>query len=368
MVNFNGARYLPVTLTAVQAIRDRFTDVLLVDNGSTDYAVEDAERAFPDLTVIRLGENRGPGTARNEGLRRARSDRILFIDNDVVLHPDCPHELGAALDRNPDAVMAMARVLFADDPETVQFDGAGSHFIGLMTLRHASTRLEPLRDAEARRGVGVDPESGSLVSACFMTDRGRWGLEPLFDEELFLYLEDHEAGLRARLLGHGVISAPAALCYHGPGTPGISIRETGRHTSLRVQQTILNRWQLVLKLYSLRSLLLLAPALLLFEIFQLLGALRKGWLREWSAAAREATRRLPSLARRRRSFQARRRLSDGAVLEGGPIPFNPATHATRLERRARSVLDAMAAANWRLVRRALGAGRQPRSPGKAMRS
>jgi GT2 family glycosyltransferase len=195
-----------------------------------------AQRLCPAVRIVRLDRNAGPGPARDAGYRAAAGDRVAFVDNDVMPTPGCLEALGAALDADPVAAIAMARIVDADAPESVQFDGAGAHCLGLMTLDHAGWPL-----AAAPTGVR---EIGSLVTACFMVDRRRWGAEPLCDPSFFFHLEDHELGLRARLLGHRLLAAPAAVCRHGRGTPGVSLRATGRFTATRVHHTIRNRWQI----------------------------------------------------------------------------------------------------------------------------
>lgn len=345
IVNHDGAPYLARTLAAATSADQPFDEIMLVDNASNDGSPELVSERFPGVQIVRLGANRGPGVARNAGAREALHPRILFIDNDVVLMPGCAERLGEALDARPDAVFAMPAVLHADEPGTVQYDGAGAHFAGLMILEGVGLPVARLPAAPR--------EIGSLVTACFLADRRRWGEDPLFDEGFFLYLEDHELALRARLRGRVILSVPAARCLHGAGSIGISLRQTGTYTALRVHHTMLNRWRILLKLYETRTLLLLSPTLAAFEAFQLGGALVKGWGRNWLGASRDLGRGLAEVRAGRRSFGERRRLGDGDVLTGGPLPFNPALAVSRPERVARALLDGIGVVNWRLVRRLL---------------
>lgn len=343
VVNHEGAVVLAATLEAVLGLRPPPAEVVLVDNASGDGSVELARRAAPGLRVVRLAANAGPGPARDAGYRAARCRRVLLLDNDVRPEPDCAAMLSAALDRHPGAAFAMARVCHAAAPGTVQFDGAGAHVLGMMALENAET---PLADAPT-----AVREIGSLVTACFMVDRARWGDEPLCDPRFFFHFEDHELGLRARLLGHRLLAVPAARCLHGTGTPGISLRATGRFGEVRVYHTVRNRWQILLKAHEARTLLGLAPALLLFELLQLAGAARKGWLRHWLRAAAWILANAPDLARRRRDLQRRRVLPDRELLNAGPLPFTPGLLEGRAERAAADLLARVVAANWALVAR-----------------
>ena len=60
--------------------------VILVDNGSDDGGPDAIEAAFPQVDVVRLGENRG-AAARNTGVARARTPYVAFADDDSYWAP-----------------------------------------------------------------------------------------------------------------------------------------------------------------------------------------------------------------------------------------------------------------------------------------
>jgi hypothetical protein len=142
---------------------------------------------------------------------------------------------------------------------------------------------------------------------------------------------------------------PEARCLHRAGTIGVSIRETGRFTPVRVRYTIRNRWLTVLMLYQGGTLLRFAPALATFEVLQLLGAVRKGWFGHWLWAAGSAVRMLPHVLRVRRTMRTSRRREDLEILTAGTFPFNSRWHSSALERTAQRALDLIARLNWRLA-------------------
>lgn len=342
IINFNGAAFLDATLGAAVELAGDFSEILLVDSGSDDESVAIASR-YPGIRVIPLAENRGPAVARNVALAEARTDLAVLVDSDVVLARGCATRLVEALARDTDAAVAMPRVLYARERERIQYDGADPHFLGLMSLHH--------RDVPVADSSDDVREIGSVVTACFLVDRSRLDPDEPFDESFFIYFEDHDFGVRLRALGHRILSVPAARCYHGEGTPGLSIRAVGRYTPTRVFCLIRNRWQFILKNYSLRTLLLLSPVLALYEVAQLVAVLKKGWLREWWRAAVWMAGNGSTVLRKRREIQRRRTRSDGALLTDGPIPFRDELIAGSLERRGRRVLETFASWYWQKVGR-----------------
>ena len=343
IVNYNGEHRLEPVLAAAARSELRFAEILVVDDASTDGSVALLRTSHPGVRVVTSERNGGPGHARNTGFRDASSDLVLFIDNDVVLHPACAGALQAALAGHPGALVAQPRVLYADRPDTIQYEGADCHFLGLMILRQ--------HERPARAAPSATVETRSVVTCAFMVDRSRWRGGDPFDPSFIFNLEDHDFGVRSRVAGHTLLAVPAAICLHGEGTPGLSFRPGGVRTDARIYCLIRNRWRIVLQSYAARTLLLLAPSLAAYEVFQLLGAVRKGWLGPWTRAAWWMATHPGVTLRRRREVQRSRRVSDRALLVGGALPFTPGLLARGPERAARMLLERFTGAGWARARR-----------------
>ena len=343
IVNYEGADYLPRALDAARCSTTPFAEILVVDNGSTDGGIAWLRSECPEARIIELAGNRGPAAARNAGFAAARHDLILFQDNDVQLEGTTAATLLEALLASSRALLVAPRVLYAADPSIVQYDSADCHFLGLMTTRNADL---------AWKGLDTDiAHTTSLVTACFLIDRSRWRDRAPFDEWFGFNLEDHDFGVRARVLGHDLLVAPAAMVLHGAGTAGLSYRAGGAVPEERVFYLIRNRWSVITKAFALRSLLVLSPVLFCYELLQLAGAARNGWLRPWNAALRSWWRELPRLRQDRAALQRARVASDAQVLRGGPLPLTNAVKKRPLARLAIGALQAVSNAYWRAARR-----------------
>ncbi len=338
VINYNGERYLPGSLAALVAEHDRLADIVLVDDASLDASVGLARGRFPGIRVVQLDTNRGAAAARNAALRAARTDRVLLVDNDVVLAPRCLEELTRALEEHPEVAIVVPTVLYADRPAVVQWAGAGSHYLGLQTPE-GEFPLAHLRD-------GVRPIT-SLITACFLLDRSRLVSPQTFDETFFMVHEDHDFGVRVRAHGGQMALVPTARCYHGAGTAGLSVRLMKGYSDRKARLLIRNRWRFIAKVYRLRSLAVLAPMLLVFELAQLAVAIEKGWGRQWLGALASTLRDWRTLLRLRQEFQRGRCLPDRTLFEGGRLPFRPELTTTGPERVTKHWLDVVAQAYWR---------------------
>ncbi|MCK5944983.1 MAG: glycosyltransferase, partial [Planctomycetes bacterium] len=129
VVNWNGQDYLPDCLDALLAQEPAPTEILVVDNHSDDRSREVVAERYPQVRVIDTGFNGGPCHARNVGARHASHERLLFVDNDVVLHDGAIAALTRCLDDDERVAMVQARSVCGDDPTVVHYDGGDLHFL-----------------------------------------------------------------------------------------------------------------------------------------------------------------------------------------------------------------------------------------------
>ncbi len=343
LINYNGERYLEESLGSVIAQRGKFKEILLIDNASVDKSLEIVNERFPGVKVVKLGNNLGPGAARNVGFKTASGDLILFMDNDVYLSSDCTDRLLKAIGDNPLAAVAMPRVLYADRRDLIQYDGADSHFLGFMTLHNVNQAVSS--------AANTNRKISSLVTACFLVDRRKWDGGDPFDDSFIFNYEDHDFGLRTRIRGYEVLSVPSACCYHGEGTDGLSLREGKSYSRVRVYCLIRNRWQLILKNYQFKTIFLLSPIFFVYEVFQLAGVIGKGWLSEWLKALFWIFSHPAEILEKRRIVQKSRRTPDHEILVGGPVPYSTELIKSPLERAGKNLLDFLAMFYWGKVKR-----------------
>jgi N-acetylglucosaminyl-diphospho-decaprenol L-rhamnosyltransferase len=338
--NYNGEAYLEDCLRAVLAQQP--DEVLVVDDASTDASVALVRERFPGIEVLALAENRGPGAARNAGMRAARHRWVLAIDNDAELEPGALARLRAALEERPDAVLAQTRSVLAEDPTTVHYDSGDAHYLGLIALRNFYTPLA------AAQGTGT-VEVGALVSICALLDRDVVLALGGYDEDLFYLSEDLDLGLRLRLAGQRLVVVEEALVRHRGGTAGLSFRG-GAYPRRRVRLAARNRPWILLKTCRWSTLVLCAPALLLYDLVALVFALRQGALGAFLAGRLELVKGWRRVLRSRDAVQSARRRGDAELLVGGPLVLSPALRASPTGRRMAALLDVLFSTWWRLVR------------------
>jgi GT2 family glycosyltransferase len=197
----NAARTLPDCLGALARLDPAPTEVLLVDNGSTDRSLEllhalARNRRTGDVQVL-TEPRRGPSAARNTGVRSAKGDVIAFTDADCVPEVAWLHYLAEPF-KDPIVGAVAGRVVAAPASSIPEL------FSALYTLRLAD---KPARQRQWTPWDGGYPTANLAVRRCLLEDVGA------FDEQLRIG-EDYD--LCARLYGRGaeIAYVPAARVAH----------------------------------------------------------------------------------------------------------------------------------------------------------
>jgi teichuronic acid biosynthesis glycosyltransferase TuaG len=100
---WNCADYLPSTLESVFAQTWPHTEIIVVDDGSTD-ATQDLLATYGNrLVVVRIENSGGPSRPRNKGIDASHGDFIAFFDSDDLMEPDKLSSAMAVFESHPGA-------------------------------------------------------------------------------------------------------------------------------------------------------------------------------------------------------------------------------------------------------------------------
>jgi len=182
--------------------------VLVVDNGSRDGTPEAVVRWFPDVEIIVNAENLGFAAGCNVGLRYALEQGarwVLLLNNDVEIAPDALQHLVSSA--SPDAGMVAPKIYYFSDRTRIWSVGGKRH---PWTLEKIGDAMGQVDEGQWNEVLERDYLVGCavLLSRRLLTEVG------LFDERFFVYYEDSDLSLRARLAGWRLLMAPQAHVWH----------------------------------------------------------------------------------------------------------------------------------------------------------
>jgi len=187
------------------------TEIIIVDNASTDGSAGMVRAEFPATTVIVNAENVGFARANNQGIRASQGRYIVLLNSDTLVPPGALAALVAFMDAHPEAGAVGARLRRPDGtPQPFAFGGDP-------TLRYLLRRginrfllRRPLHDWATDAIQPVDWVSG----ACLMVRCAAIDQAGLLDENIFMYFEDNDWCLRIRQAGWKVYYDPQVAITH----------------------------------------------------------------------------------------------------------------------------------------------------------
>lgn len=173
-------------------------ELIVVDNNSTDGTVgylKEMEYRQENMKVIFNQENRCFAAANNQGIKIAKGDYIVFLNNDTILNPDWLKRMTIAIENYPDKDVAM---------------------VGPVSNNSAGRQVVGLQDSEEwyRKYKGNWVLAGRLFGWCIMAKHNMLDEIGLFDERFINGFEDNDLCLRAQLAGYKLIIAVDTYIYH----------------------------------------------------------------------------------------------------------------------------------------------------------
>lgn len=292
--NLNGVRWLTGCLDSLCAQTLAPSEIVVVDNGSTDDSVKLIRARYPRVCVMELGHNTGFAAAVNAGIRATHSPWVALVNTDTRAEPDWLAQLANALAAVGEDVGAVVGLMqWMENPDRVENAGDELSWQGAAEKRGHGA---PMADFGQPGEVFSCCAGATLYRRAFLNDVGG------FDEHFFAYLEDIDLGLRGRLLGYRYLYVPSARILHhghGSGMPGPRY----------VRWTTRNRLALFIKHIPGRLLLRHAHQLLYGQWFFLVCH-RRPWS-TWCGYV-DVMRDWKHLQQQRRDIKARRRLSVAA--------------------------------------------------------
>lgn len=211
VVGTNGVADLRACLDAIaleQRLLERPTEVLVLDNASTDDSVRVAREHPVGARVIALRRREGKAANDSRLLDEAHGRYALLLGAGTELRAGATKELVDALERDPQAACAGATVLGPDgreQPSAWRFPGFGTTLAQALLL-HRSLVVQSGAAGRGTRRVDW------CRSTCLLVRVGASATIGHLDPEYFVFGDEVDLQRRLRDAGWHTLFVPAAGC------------------------------------------------------------------------------------------------------------------------------------------------------------
>ncbi len=242
VLNYNGLDFLKECLNSIESQTYRDFELLVVDNASADGSWEIARDwcAAHGHAAIRNEQNLGYSEGNNVGIRQAKGDWVLVLNNDTVVEASWLSELMSAVEVYPDCDMFASQIRSYDQPEVLDT-------VGIIVYRDGMSRglgrLEPVERYQEPREVFAPSGCAGLYRRSVLVKVG------MFPADFFAYCEDMDLGMRIRLAGGRCWYVPTAIVYHHYSA------SSGKYSAFKAYLVERNHLYLRMRLFPWRMIL-----------------------------------------------------------------------------------------------------------------
>src|SRR3989344_2595255 len=258
IVNWNGKNYLQKCLSSLNKITYYPTEIIVVDQNSSDGSQRLVKRKYPKIKLIENKENTGYVGGNNLGVSEAKGKYILILNNDIEVEKNFLEPLVRAFEK--ESKLGVAQPKAVNLREKGKLDGGGSFFTMTGFLYHKGY-MDKASKPEYNKRYPVY----SVKGAYMMTRSELWNKLGGLDPDFFIYFEESDYCGRVWLSGHTVEYIPESIVYHWGG--GDTERDWKKRFATVQYRIYKNRICSYLKNLSLPYLLIVIP----IHIFLIFG-------------------------------------------------------------------------------------------------
>ena len=196
------------------------TEIIVVDNVSTDGTREMLAKKYPKVITIKNSDNVGFGRANNQGIRKAKGDYILLLNSDTLIPNHAIRKLYEFTKKHPRSFVGPKLLNMDRTPQT----SCGPFFS--LPVVFAALFLKGDVIGLTRSSPKITKRVDWVSGACIMAAKKLFMDDLLFDEKIFMYMEEIDLLMRAKKKGYGTYFYAGSPIIHLGGGSSVN-RRTG---------------------------------------------------------------------------------------------------------------------------------------------
>jgi GT2 family glycosyltransferase len=207
-INYDHPEVTCEMLESLRHITYPNIEVIVVDNASPNDDPAIISNNYPEIIFIKSNENLGFAGGNNLGLRKAKGEYILFLNNDTEVDPGFLEPLVKKFSDDTSIGAVSPKIRFFHHPDTIQFSGItefNPYTIRNKGLGYGQTDTGQFdRDAVTAYAHGA----AMMVPMRIIREVG------MMAECYFLYYEEHDWACRIKKAGYKIWYVHQSLILH----------------------------------------------------------------------------------------------------------------------------------------------------------
>jgi GT2 family glycosyltransferase len=223
IVTYRSEREIGACLASIpRRLSGGEVEIIVMDNSPDMATAEVVAKGFPDVKLVRTGENLGFGRANNRGFYASRGDYVLFLNPDTVSNLAAYEACAKTLGERPRAGVVSPRLVMGDGTmDLASRRGIPTLWDGFCRAAGVAATFPRWSLVSGYNLTHLDERGtyavGSVNGAFLMTIRTLLERVGLFDEDFFMYGEDLDLCHRFTLAGYEVVFIGSETVVHLKG-------------------------------------------------------------------------------------------------------------------------------------------------------
>jgi GT2 family glycosyltransferase len=194
------------------------TEIIVVDNGSTDGSVHYLQTLLPAIRIIGFEQNHGFAPGYAKALQMIQAEYYLLLNSDVEVAPDWLKPLTELMDSDHTVAACMPKIKAFNQREFFEYAGAAGGFIDLFGYPFCRGRI--LSSIEKDTGqYDSSVEIFWASGACMLLRASAYFEAGELDSDFFAHMEEIDLCWRFKRLGYKIVFCGESTVYHvGGGT------------------------------------------------------------------------------------------------------------------------------------------------------
>jgi len=227
ILNWNGEKFLSQFLPILIQFTPSYSEIIIVDNASTDNSISFLKTHFPLIRIIQNNENGGFSKGYNDALRQIEAEYYCLLNSDVEVTKNWVEPIITLLDNNQDIAVVQPKLLSYNDKTKFEYAGACGGFIDYLGYPFCRGRVFEYIEKDDGQYDDAIELFWATGAALFVRSKVYHELNGL-DEDFFAHMEEIDFCWRVKNRGYKIMVEPKSVIYHvGGGTlPKNSAKKT----------------------------------------------------------------------------------------------------------------------------------------------
>lgn len=305
-LNYNGLKWLKGYFESLSKQTYKNLEIIFVDNGSTDGSVDFVKKRYPKTVLIENKVNYAIAKGNNVGVRKAKGEYILLLNNDIKVKPSYLAELMEGFEKLSSASILQSKIVLMDKPSIL--DSCGQFWTDTGFVYHFGNQKNANEKRYNKPFRILSGKSASMIIKRDVIDK-----IGMYDDLYWGYYEETDHCHRAWIAGFETWYWPKAEVRHAFGGTTLTFQNDFlqfHNFKNKISSFIVN--------FEVWYLLYLFPVFLVLNMLTSFGWLLQGKYKNTFSLCKATWWNIINFRHvlgRRRKVQVTRKLSDAEIFK-----------------------------------------------------